>query len=72
MAKNLDNVMLWKQACDIFKEDILPSIITNYELDGIKDVPARCEAWNNWTDSLCKDHIISDWQYNNWSYPYYL
>jgi hypothetical protein len=27
------------------------------------------EAWNNWTDGLCKDGEISDWQYENWSQP---
>ena len=37
-----------------------------YEQDGIPDIPARCESWNNWTDSLCKDEQISDWQYENW------
>jgi len=40
-----------------------------YEADGVPDWPARREAWNNWTDSLCKDYEISDWQYANWSQP---
>ena len=56
----------------MFREDILPMIVQAYELDGVRDNPARCEAWCNWTDSLCKDRQISDWQYMNWTYPDYL
>jgi len=64
---NLDYVITWKVACDSFETGILPSIIETYEQDGIEDWPARREAWNNWTDGLCKDGEISDWQYENWS-----
>jgi len=41
----------------------------HYEKDGVPDWPARGEAWCNWTDSLCKDGQISEWQYANWSHP---
>ena len=34
------------------------------------DIPAKREAWNNFTDSLCKDRIISSRQYNNWTNPF--
>ena len=47
-------------------------VIQAYELDGHRDGPARRETWNNWTDSLCKDGQISDWQYMKWSHPDYL
>ena len=67
MAANLDNVMTWAQACEQFASEILPHMQTIYEQDGVPDWPARSEAWNNWTDSLCKDGQISDWQYENWS-----
>jgi len=67
MATNLYRVMTWKQACADFKNHVLPYTIKAYEQDGQPDWPARREAWNNWTDSLCKDGQISDWQYNNWS-----
>ena len=40
-----------------------------HEQDGIPDYPARCEAWNDWTDMLCKDSQISEWQYMNWTHP---
>jgi len=32
-------------------------------------MPARREAWNNWTDSLACDEQISDWQVHNWGHP---
>jgi hypothetical protein len=67
MATNLNRVMTWKQACEDFENHVLPYTIEAYEQDGQPDWPARREAWNNWTDSLCKDGQISDWQYNNWS-----
>jgi hypothetical protein len=64
---NLHHVITWDQACLQFEEHILPVIIASYEQDGIPDWPARSEAWNDWTDSLCKCGQISDWQYANWS-----
>ena len=63
---NLYSVITWVEACRQFEEHVLPHIIEAYEQDGIPDWPARREAWNNWTDSLCKDGQISDWQYMNW------
>ena len=72
MSERLRTVITFDQACEMFREDILPMVIQAYELDGHRDGPARCEAWCNWTDSLCKDRQISDWQYMNWSHPDYL
>jgi len=69
MAKNLRTVITRKQAIYQFELFILPAIMNEYERDGVPDLPARREAWNNWTDSLCKDMIISDWQYMNWTQP---
>ena len=69
MASNLPHVMTRSQAIDQFEEVILPMIQKTHEQDGIPDYIARREAWNDWTDGLCKDEIISDWQYNNWSHP---
>ena len=67
MAKNLNDVITWVQACDLFEVAVLPGVIATYEQDGEPDWPARREEWNNWTDSLCKSGEISDWQYANWS-----
>ena len=69
MASNLDNVITWEQACEMFEEEVLPGVKAECEQDGVKDIPARSEAWNNWTDSLCKNELISDWQYENWLHP---
>ena len=72
LLTDLRTVMTWQQASDYFREEILPGVVEHYEQDGIPDGPARRETWNNWTDSLCKDGEISDWQYANWSHPDYL
>jgi len=69
MARDIDNPILHADAVELFTNDILPFIQRQYEQDGIPDIPARSEAWNNWTDSLCKRNAISDWQYENWSHP---
>ena len=69
MARAIDSPILWKDAVEYFNCDILPSVEKEYEQDGVPDWPARSEAWNNWTDMLCKDEQISDWQYENWSQP---
>jgi hypothetical protein len=52
-----------------FRENILPGILEHYERDGIPDWPARSEAWNNYTDMLCKSGEISPRQYNTWVSP---
>ncbi len=52
-----------------FDACILPMIQETYEQDGIPDYPARCEAFNNWTDALCKDGEISDRIYNEIDHP---
>ena len=69
MARDIDSPMLWQDAVNEFTNLILPVIQRTFEQDGEPDYPARCEEWNNWTDSLCKSRIISDWQYENWSHP---
>ena len=69
MASRLPEVLLHEQASQHFADFILPVVRFAYEQDGIPDIPARCEAWNNWTDALCQGGQISDWQYENWSHP---
>ena len=69
MARDIDSPMLWQDAVNEFTNLILPIVQRTFEQDGEPDNAARSEAWNNWTDSLCKSRIISDWQYENWSHP---
>ena len=71
MASQLDTVITRKQACDIFQQEYLPHVPRHPD-DGSIDMIAAWETWSNWTDSLCKDGQISDWQYANWSHPSYL
>jgi hypothetical protein len=66
MSANLPTVILWADAAQTFETDMLPALIEAYSAD---DTVAFSEAWNDWTDSLCKDGQISDWQYANWSHP---
>jgi hypothetical protein len=71
--KNLSTVMLWEEAEAYFIENHLPIIRVLERRNGYEhgsiDGPRRREAWNNWTDMLCKSGEISDWQYENWSQP---
>lgn len=53
------------QALSQFKE-FNKDFLTKYK----DDIPAKREAWNNYTDSLCKDGQITERQYNNWSNPF--
>ena len=52
-----------------FIEYILPMVRTEYEQDRRRDIPARCEAYNNFVDSLQKDGRITETQANNYSIP---
>ena len=58
-----------KEVENIFRRDILPDVQKRYEKNGVKDIPARCEAWNEFTDRLCKSGQITQWQYENWVTP---
>ena len=48
-----------------FDEEILPLVVEQY---GEDDGPAIAEAFNDWTDSLCKDGEIHELQYNAYCY----
>lgn len=61
--------MTKKEAVRQWREDTLPLVKQAYERDGRPDLPARSEAWNDWTDGLCKDGVISLRQYERWSAP---
>ena len=37
---------------------------------GYIDKPMRAEAWNNFTDALCKARRITMKQYESWSHPW--
>lgn len=50
---------------DKFDEEMAPSVIKQY---GADDEPALFEAFNNWSNSLCKDGEIHPEQYNQYCY----
>ena len=66
---SLSTVITRDEAIIRFETELLPLIIEEFEQDEVPDIPARSEAFNNWTDALCKDGEISEWQYNNWTHP---
>ena len=55
-----------------FEAFILPQVQEQYEQDGIIDGPARREAFNNYTDMLCKDGDITEELYNKICLPNHL
>jgi len=58
-----------QQVDSSFKTWILPSVKVEFEKDGIRDIPARCEAYNNYVDSLHKDRQLTDTQVNKYCIP---
>jgi hypothetical protein len=58
------------QVLKMFRSDVLPSIKNQYEQDGRVDHPARAEAWNNFTDALREDRLISNHAYETWTNPF--
>jgi len=70
VARDINQVMLHADAVCYFENEVMPELrVIEARQSGGVDGPLRCETWNNWTDSLCKDGQISDWQYENWSHP---
>ena len=68
MASQLDTVLTFDQATEQFTDCILPMIQESEQRLGHIDIPARCEGWNNYIDSLNQNDQISDWQVVNWSH----
>lgn len=56
-----------RQALSIFKKEAMKLTITQF---GKLDKVAMCEAWGIFTDSLCKDGLISMKQYESWTNPF--
>lgn len=59
-----------KEVLRDFKESVLPCVKAQYEQDGIRDKPARSEAWCNYVDSLERMNAITETQASNWSNPF--
>jgi hypothetical protein len=50
-----------------FNDCVMPFVREQYESDGVKDQPARREAWCNFIDSQNKDGEITDYEAHNMS-----
>lgn len=57
------------QALDYFNENFPRSTFIS-KVTGRLDKVARSEAWNNWTDSMCKCGQITMRQYESWTNPF--
>lgn len=57
------------EAVEHWRQYVLPGVVAQYERGGRRDLPARREAWNNYTDALHKDGLITAHQYNTWTHP---
>ena len=61
-----------KQALEMFNELCPRESFMRIQSNGRRtiDTIARNEAWNNWTDILCKDRQITPKQYDTWMSPW--
>lgn len=50
-----------------FNAHVRPRIIERF---GKNDKAALRTAWNDYTDMLCKDGKITEYQYENWTNPF--
>ena len=62
-----DNNMISSEAklSEVFDEDVAQNVIEQY---GADDTVAMNEAFNDWTDMLCKDGVIHEVQYSEYCY----
>ena len=58
------NSMTWRQVVDYCKE------VFNDNPEFRDDYVAKREFFNNYTDMLCKDGVITSKQYETWSNPF--
>ena len=54
-----------EELSELFDSEIAPMVIEQY---GADDLPALREAFNDWTDSLCKDNLLHAEQYACYCY----
>lgn len=54
--------MTKREAVEMFRAEIMPHVRAS-------DRPAVREAWNNFTDALAKDRLITMRQYETWTHP---
>jgi len=61
------------EAETVFRGFIMPALVEREaQQSGNVDEPLRAQAWNDYTDGLCKDGQITDSQFSNWLHPRFL
>jgi hypothetical protein len=65
----METTWSFAQVKTAFQRDILVHVIEKYESDGIRDIPARREAWNDFLDGLARDEQITEQQADEWCLP---
>ena len=64
-AEEMGYIESEEELSECFDDGVAPIVIEKY---GEDDEPAMNEAFNNWTDSLCKNGEIHPEQYNKYCY----
>ena len=64
-AQEVGNIASEEELSECFDADVLPHVIEQY---GEDDQPAINEAFNNWSDALCKAGEIHPEQYAQYCY----
>lgn len=64
-ALDNDCIASEQELSDLFDQEIAPLVIAQY---GENDHDAMIQAFNDWSDGLCKDDQLHDYQYNNYGY----
>lgn len=65
LAEEIGAIASEEELSERFDDECAPHVIAQY---GEGDEPALNEAFNNWTDALCKDGDLHPLQYNSYSY----
>lgn len=65
----MEKKMTKREALKLFRESF-PNHYFISKVSGRLDKVARSEAWNNFTDALCKDGEITAKQYDSWTNPF--
>lgn len=61
--------MTKREAIGLFKQSVWPQIKSAHGYSDT-DKPAIREAWNDYTDALCKGGNITMRQYETWTHPF--
>ena len=69
LTKKANNIMNKLQAIECFKESHGSEFIRQCQKT---DKPQLREAWNNFTDGLCKSGQITMRQYETWTHPKFI